>query len=31
MGLAMVVRMTLARANKTDEEAGDWEWAQEVA
>lgn len=31
LGLAMVVRMTLARANKPDAETEDWEWAQEVA
>lgn len=31
LGLTVVVRMALARANKLNEEAGDWEWAQEVA
>lgn len=31
MGLTVVVRMALARANAADEGAGDWEWAQEVA
>ncbi|MFD2717447.1 hypothetical protein ACFST9_01890 [Hymenobacter monticola] len=31
LGLTVLVRMTLARANRPDEAAEDWEWAQEVA
>ena len=31
LGLTAVVQMALARANRADEEGGDWEWAQEVA
>ncbi|MGI4886463.1 MAG: hypothetical protein ACRYFR_16020 [Janthinobacterium lividum] len=31
LGLAVVVRMALKRANETNGKAGVWEWAQEVS